>query len=814
MKKRTSNYLMIILFSLFITLILVGNNHFYGSKIDWINQHTVIPNLFRNLFYETKSFIPNYIFHLGAGQNIFNYSYYGLMNPIILISYLLPFIKMEIFIATASIILYTVTGILLYEFLNKHNISKKMSLLSAMAFQTVAPITFQFHHHIMFVWYLPFLIMALYGVEEYLNKKKSFLLITSILLIILTNYYYSVPSLMIIVIYGIYKLISKKEISFSTFAVDCLKAAIRIIIPILMTSFILIPTAYCMFKMERGTNSIVTIKELLLPHIGEILYSSFGIGLSFLLLIAPFSTFCKKKPKIEEIFLSLSLIILTFFPPIMYLLNGKLYIRGKVLIPILILYIISLVKFITDLSKDKINLKRCGKFILLILIILIISNLKSMLIIPLVIDALVTYICLVQFEKHKKLSIIYVPLILTLFISSIGNNFNETYIEENELEEEVIVEKLLKEVNDKSFYRTDNISDSNKNANRVYKENFYTTSNYSSTYNPYYNDFYNNKISNNIEHRNILNISGANNYLFNKVMGVKYIVSPRKSNEVYNKIATINNVSLYMNEDANPIIYTTNKVGSEEKYEKLEYPYNVDYLVNRPIVKGKEKEDYKSSIQQLNLNLEKEYKFTLKENKSVVYDLPESINNKILIITFDMNHNQSCKLGDTYIIINGVKNKLTCKEWMYHNKNNNFKYVITNKKELEKLNIYLSKGTYNISNIKMYTMDYPKEKYQELSNIKIDKKTSMITGTADTKEDSYLITSFPYDKGFEVYLDNTKVKTEIVNTSFLGTKLPKGKHKVTIKYSSPGYKEGVVISLIGVVSMMILIVAERHMKKK
>ena len=223
MKKRTSNYLMIILLSLFITLILVGNNHFYGSKIDWINQHTVIPNLFRNLFYETKSFIPNYIFHLGAGQNIFNYSYYGLMSPIILISYLLPFIKMEIFIATASIILYTVTGILLYEFLNKHNISKKMSLLSAMAFQTVAPITFQFHHHIMFVWYLPFLIMALYGVEEYLNKKKSFLLITSILLIILTNYYYSVPSLMIIVIYGIYKLISKKEISFSTFAVDCLK---------------------------------------------------------------------------------------------------------------------------------------------------------------------------------------------------------------------------------------------------------------------------------------------------------------------------------------------------------------------------------------------------------------------------------------------------------------------------------------------------------------------------------------------------------------------------------------------------------------
>ena len=32
-----------------------------------------------------------------------------------------------------------------------------------------------------------------------------------------------------------------------------------------------------------------------------------------------------------------------------------------------------------------------------------------------------------------------------------------------------------------------------------------------------------------------------------------------------------------------------------------------------------------------------------------------------------MNNIPSCKTGDTYIIINGIKNTLTCKEWKYYN---------------------------------------------------------------------------------------------------------------------------------------------------
>ncbi len=196
--KKYRNYLIIILYGLALTILLVGLNNVYGSKTDFINQHIVIPQYFRQIFYQTQNLLPNFVFNLGAGQNIFNYSYYGLLSPIILISYLLPFVKMSTYIMVASVILYLASGILMYVFLKNNKFDEKISLFSALLLLSTAPLTFHFHHHIMFVWYLPFLILSLIGVDKYLNKNKSLLLIISIFLIIMTNYYYSIPSIIVI----------------------------------------------------------------------------------------------------------------------------------------------------------------------------------------------------------------------------------------------------------------------------------------------------------------------------------------------------------------------------------------------------------------------------------------------------------------------------------------------------------------------------------------------------------------------------------------------------------------------------------------
>ena len=78
--KRSKNYFILIISILLFILLTTGVNNVFGSNTDWLNQHTIFPDYFRQLFYETKELIPNFAFNYGGGQNIFNISYYGLLN--------------------------------------------------------------------------------------------------------------------------------------------------------------------------------------------------------------------------------------------------------------------------------------------------------------------------------------------------------------------------------------------------------------------------------------------------------------------------------------------------------------------------------------------------------------------------------------------------------------------------------------------------------------------------------------------------------------------------------------------------------------
>ena len=91
--RKYRNEIIIVFINLVIISLFCFTNIF-GSTMDFLTQHVVFPNYLRELFYSSGKIIPNFMVQIGAGQNIFNIAYYGLLNPIILISYLFPFIKM------------------------------------------------------------------------------------------------------------------------------------------------------------------------------------------------------------------------------------------------------------------------------------------------------------------------------------------------------------------------------------------------------------------------------------------------------------------------------------------------------------------------------------------------------------------------------------------------------------------------------------------------------------------------------------------------------------------------------------------------
>ena len=108
-KRQRVYYLLISLYGLALVFCMKSAGVLYGSEIDWLGQHIVFPDMFRQSFYESKQLIPNFFYQIGAGQNAFHFTYYGLLSPVILISYFLPFVDMTTYVMCASVCLYLLT---------------------------------------------------------------------------------------------------------------------------------------------------------------------------------------------------------------------------------------------------------------------------------------------------------------------------------------------------------------------------------------------------------------------------------------------------------------------------------------------------------------------------------------------------------------------------------------------------------------------------------------------------------------------------------------------------------------------------------
>lgn len=809
--KNKRNYVIIFIYGLLVTFLLLGINNVYGSTVDWHTQHSVLPNYFRNLFYDTKTLLPNLAFNLGAGQNIFQFSYYGLMSPIILLSYFLPFIDMSIYIMVMSFILYVSSGMLLYKFLEKHTSSKE-SLILSILFLSLSPLTYHFHYHLMFVWYFPFLILAFIGVDRYIEKQKSFLLMLSIFFLLLTNYYYGVTSILVIVIYGIYSLLDKYT-NVKTFIISLLKASLRIIIPVFLACFLLLPSLYTVMQTGRSDINEITLSSLFLFNIKEGMYGSFTTGISSLFIISLLSIFATKKKTKKEIFLNIVLLLITFIPLFMYILNGFLYVRGKVLIPFIILYIISIVNFIKRIKAREINFKNLLILVTITFLYICLTNYQNTYFKLFTTDLIITLVFLCFSYKYQKMFFL-IPTLLIVLCTSFINNENAKYLSKKEYKniqmKDATIEQLFQNIDDDSFYRTDANIREYINMNKVYGENYYSTSLYTSSYNNLYHTFYNDEIGNNLVHRNILMTSGTYNPLFNEMMGIKYLITKANAPLGYEKKDEIDGYKLYQNDNVLPIIYVKENYGSIKEYEDLSFPYNTEYMLKYGVTTSDQKINYTSNIKKLDLDLQKEYQFTLSKKEKFTYHFDEPLKDVYLLIKFRMNYNQSCSLGDVSITINQVANKLTCKQWRYHNQNNSFEYVISSNDEITSLQIELTKGKYDITDMEIYIMPKITYEYQKIDNLNIDKKRSTITGHIDASNDAYVITSLPYDDGYSIYIDEEKIDKEIVNTTFLGFKVSKGSHTIKIVYHSPWFIYGLILSFAGLMGFIFILLIERE----
>lgn len=812
-KDKLNLIIMTVIFCLIIIFIL-RNGNLYGSILDWNTQHSVIPEYFRSLFYKTLNIFPDFALNLGSGQNIYNYSYYGLFNPVIIISYFLPFISMKSYIQISSILLVYSSVILFYYFLRRNKVNENVSLLSSVVFLTASPLLFHSHRHIMFMNYMPFLILALIGVDKYFEKDNSKLLCISTVLIILMSYYYSIPAIISIVIYGVYKYIKlNKKITVKSFFKDGFRFLIPIIIAILISCILLVPTFYAILIGRLPNDINISLSDLLVPRINVkyLMYNAYGVGLTSISLLALINLFFDKKR--ENRFLLICLSSLIIFPIINYLLNGTMYIDAKVLIPFLPLYTLVISYMFDKISTKKIDLRKLVIASLAVLFLIYVG--KSSYGNYFYIDFIFSLTLIIIATKTNTKYLFKVLTIVLLVIYSCAGNSKDTLVSRKDINssENVNQEKLIKKI-PKGYDHTTLYNLKLENVNNIYGNlNIYSDYLYSSTGNANYNLFMFDTFEVPMQSRNRLIISANKDLMYLMFSNNRYFIGDNVDITGYKEIDKIGDTKFYENTDVLPFMYVSYNFYSKTDFSKKSFPYNNEILLNNVVVNEKTNNEFKTSIKETFIR-QSDIKYmdpsiinngdritVKKDNSRMLIDIPEVARNKILFVSFNLEP-QSCKVGDLLVNINGNTNKLTCREWKYYNGNTTFNYVISGDTS-NKVEVTFSKGMYKIDNLKIYYMDYNdiRDINKKVTKVDIDSKTKgdKIYASVETEKDGYFVTTLPYDKGFTIKVDNKKIDYEKVNTAYVGFKISKGKHNIVIEYKAPFKIIGLIMSFIGII---------------
>ncbi len=89
-----------------------------------------------------------------------------------------------------------------------------------------------------------------------------------------------------------------------------------------------------------------------------------------------------------------------------------------------------------------------------------------------------------------------------------------------------------------------------------------------------------------------------------------------------------------------------------------------------------------------------------------------------------------------------------------------------------------------------------------------------IKATVDTPKTATLFTSIPFDEGWSVKVDGKEVSCFAWEDTFLAFEVGVGMHELEFSYIPPGFKEGLLISVVGVIVSAFLLFPKRKALKK
>lgn len=854
-KNKTKFYLFYSITFIFVTIVFLsffiidGKTLINGSGDGYRQNYrallyysSYLKDIFINIFKNHKLIIPMWDFSIGEGSDVLQTLLIDTIGgPIDFLSCLVPLDYIYLYHDFSIILRLYLAGISFsFLFINKKETNIIGLLIGSLTYVFCA---YGYLQATNFFFFLKPLIEApiiIVGIEKVINNEKPYLLIFSVALTLIFNFYSAYIIGVVIAIYTIVRVLYIDE-SIKNRSRTFLNIVLYAMIGILISAIITLPSIYSFIGNPRLGNSVSynlfnspkEIMNILSSFVvNDFLVRLFG-GYSLICLFSLFLLFTKNGNNLYKTLLIICFVIL-FSPTIQRIFNAMSYPTERWVWAFSLL-ISCIVTKCYDLFYE---LK--SKFIPLIIFVCLYfamciysdyDDIKLYLLILIVGIICIVFISLIKNRKIIDLCTLGVTILcitINLFNYLSPLFWNQTYkfsTVEEALNYNNNESMVLNNINDSDFWRYDGdlLTTNSSMQNKKYATNFYwsCSNNYISEFrkdlglldhNSFHYDNYNERYS-------LMNLASA-----------KYYIDNDKTNQLPYDYFNVKD-NLYVNNNCLPMIYGYDRFISKNKWNDLDLVSKQESLLQAAVVETDINDDIDYYAIDIDYKIDNVNGLNISNNQIIIQN-----NNANLQLLAEQNFS-----GEHYIVIEGLDcdnidngdNQLNItvsfdsgyKKTVGHKDKTHTRYSDRHDylfnlgyydNTIDTITIsFDSIGKYTYKSIKYVClpMDIQKENVNKLNCVNINNleiNCNNIISNINIDKDKLVCFSIPYSKGWKIYVDGKKTELKNVNVMYLGAYIKKGTHDVELKYITPYFLEGLMISSITLVGLVIITIIKKN----
>ena len=743
---------------------------------DMFAQYYPLFNYLKGIFNGTNSIF--YSYSKGLGGTMFGTLFYYMSSPLNLLLLLIKTKNIIYFIPYLIILKLSLCGLTMYLYMRKKFKKDSFGLLIFSLCYSFMGYNLNYFANIMWIDVVIMTPLVIMGLDRIIEDKSPIQYIICLFISILSNFYISYMLCIFCVLYYAYNVIlSKNTKTIKKFIISSILAG-------LMCSFFLIPciletTNYMRTSAITDMNlfdynflnlfSKTYIGSLNLNNILN--YSSMNIYCGIIILPLVYLYLTNKKIDSKERKMTFIFIIIMIIPCFIEILN---YIWHLFTIPssysfrysFLLCFILIIIGYKSfeklEITKQKIMPYITVYSIISFLFIILTcfgkyyDFLNYKLIWITMILLIIYFILLLKKKKELILVLILIENILNISIIFDRTEFLELDEYKNQY---TIIQHLIEKYKNEN-YRIETTDYLTFNDSIIMEYN--GISNFLSTTNKRTLNFLTN-YENNTTKKNNLFMYINQSYILDSLLGIKYIIT----NDEFENYKLVEQIK-----------------ASNKEYNVYENPNSIGFGT---IIKNECN----------NVNNEFNCLFDIKE------ELYKEYKHK--------NNEYEIKKGYYYIYIDDIQNT-NFEELNPQIEDDLYKvstdYFMYRSKSDKKIKLKIDE---TIDKIKVMYFDYDKYKSIKYETFEVDEiNKKELKGKIKSKEGGILMLTIPYEKGFNIEVDNNKVEYFEVANTFIGINVGKGEHDIKITYKQPELEIGILMSSISLLISIGYVLKERR----